>query len=378
MIHFNSSVSGSSCLSYLRELNENYFNFRNKLFSKRCLGQFQKKFSESQLYLCSSATDALEMIALLIDIAPGDEVIMPSFTFVSTANAFVTKGATPVFIDIDPENGNIDPNHLSDALTPKTKAVILVHYLGISTNLSFYKAFCAKHNLFLIEDAAMAYGNSFDGKALGSHGDFGVISFDITKQLSAIQGGLLLVNNSKFIERAENIYHIGTNRTEFEHGSKPYYEWVDFGSKFQMNELNAAFLYDQIGREEIILARRNKIIQSYYQGLIEFEQRGFLRILQGDRVHEAVHAFVIVLNSKEIRQQLQEFLRQSDIEVMFHYIPLHTSPMGQKYGRFIGGDETTKFADCILRLPVHMEINDADIQYVCKQIASYFLSSTNG
>jgi len=374
MIHFNSSVSSPHYLSYLQELNADYLNYRRKIFSEKSLNLLSERYSSSQLFLCSSATDALEMIAFLMDIQDGDEIIMPSFTFVSTANAFVSHGATPVFVDVDLETGSMDAKLLEQALSNKTRAVVLVHYLGICPNIDVFKAFCQKHQLLLIEDAAMGFGNSSIGKPLGSIGDFGVVSFDITKQMSAVQGGLLLVNNTVFQNRAQQIYHIGTNRTAFEQGEKPYYEWVDVGSKFQMNELNAAFLFDQLSQQDQIISRRSELIKQYYQRLINLANQGFFRILLSEFIEESIHAFVMVLPTPQLRETLLAYLKENEIEAMFHYIPLHSSEMGRKCGRFIGGDHTDQLAGTILRLPVHLHLSNSDVNRVCDVIHSFFLA----
>lgn len=372
MIHFNSSVSSPQLMHYLQELNADYMNYRIKLYSEKSLDLLSKIFPQSNLFLCSSATDALEMIAFMLDLKEGDEVIMPSFTFVSTANAFVSKGATPVFVDVDIQTGSIDPELLQAALSEKTRAVVLVHYLGICPNISVFQQFCRDNNLVFIEDAAMGFGNRNQDRPLGSIGDFGVISFDITKQISAVQGGLLLVNNPAFQERANQLYHIGTNRTAFEKGEKPYYEWVDVGSKFQMNELNAAFLYDQLLQQEVVLKRRNEIIRTYYSELNSLALEKKITILHESYLDEAVHAFVIVVKTEETRKKLQAFLKERGIEAMFHYIPLHSSLMGRKCGRYVGGNNTELLAGTILRLPVHLNLRQEDIQCVCSEIISFY------
>jgi dTDP-4-amino-4,6-dideoxygalactose transaminase len=375
MIHFNSSVSSPQLMAYLQELNSDYLNYRTKLYSEKSLGILKQDFPASKLFLCSSATDALEMVAFMMDLKEGDEVIMPSFTFVSTANAFVSKGATPVFVDVDLQTGSIDPALLQAALTEKTKAVVLVHYLGICPNMAIFQDFCKENNLLFIEDAAMGFGNSNQGRPLGSMGDFGVVSFDITKQISSVQGGLLIVNNPAYQERANQLYHIGTNRTAFEKGEKPYYEWVDVGSKFQMNELNAAFLYDQLSNQTEILARRNEIIRSYHAELMPLAKEGRINILHEQYLDEAVHAFVIVVKSAETREKLQAYLKSQQIEAMFHYIPLHSSKMGRKCGRFIGGNHTELLAGTILRLPVHLNLSTQDVLRVCKEITAFYLQN---
>lgn len=202
-----------------------------------------------------------------------------------------------------------------------------------------------------------------------------MVSFDITKQISSVQGGLLIVNNPAYQERANQLYHIGTNRTAFEKGEKPYYEWVDVGSKFQMNELNAAFLYDQLSSQTEILARRNEIIRSYHAELMPLAKEGRINILHEQYLDEAVHAFVIVVKSAETREKLQAYLKSQQIEAMFHYIPLHSSKMGRKCGRFVGGNHTEQLARTILRLPVHLNLSTQDVLRVCKEITDFYLQN---
>lgn len=240
-IKFNSSCKSNSYTSHFELLNSDYTLFRDKHFSAKCLNWLENTYSSSHLLLTHSATGGLEIIAQLMNLKDGDEVIMPSFTFVSSANAFVGLGATPVFVDINKQTLNLDLDFVEEAITPRTKAIVAMHYIGHACELGRLRAICDNHNLFLIEDAATGFGGHYRGKPLGAIGDFGVISFDITKHISAVQGGLLLINNADFAKRANQIYHNGTNRVEFENGETSYYEWVGAGSKYQMNELNAAF-----------------------------------------------------------------------------------------------------------------------------------------
>lgn len=349
-----------------------YELFRKKYFSIQCIELLKSTFTSSDLFLTHSATGALEMIASLIDIKNGDEVIMPSFTFVSTANAFVSRGATPVFIDIDPNTLNIDCTLIEQAITPKTKAIIAVHYAGHACNMEVLKQVCEKHQLYLIEDAAMAFGNSWQGKPLGSIGHFGVISFDITKQITAIQGGLLLVNDAQFKERAPQIYHIGTNRTAFQKNNVPYYEWVDIGSKYQMNELNAAVLFEQLQNSSSILQHRNQLSKWYYAQLLALQEASFLKILPLELLNENVHEFYLILNTLQERDALSKYLNNGGIEALFHYIPLHNSEMGNKTSRFVGTDFTTQISKQILRLPLHNLLNEDDISQITNKINYYF------
>ena len=266
-ILFNNTRKSCNYTKNLELLFADYELIRKKHFSTLCLDKLKNIYPKSELFLTHSATGALEMIASLINIQSGDEIIMPSFTFVSTANAFVSKGGVPVFIDINPNTLNIDETLIEQAITPKTIAIIAMHYAGHSCNMTSLKNICEKYNLFLIEDAAVGFGSYHMEEPLGSIGDFGVISFDVTKHISAVQGGLLIVNNKNFEERAYTIYHIGTNRNAFQKGEIPYYEWVDIGSKYQMNELNAAYLYEQLCQSVEIFRLRQELSLIYYSKL---------------------------------------------------------------------------------------------------------------
>lgn len=349
-----------------------YELIRKKHFSALCIEKLKEYFPHSELLLTHSATGALEIIADLLDVKSGDEIILPSFTFVSTANAFVSRGATPVFIDINPETLNIDETIIEQAITPQTKAIIAMHYAGHPCNMTLIKEICKKHQLYLIEDAAMGYGNYFNHKALGSLGDFGVISFDVTKHISSVQGGLLIVNNKKFEERSNVLYHIGTNRKSFEKGETPYYEWVDIGSKYQMNELNAAFLYDQLCEATTYIQHRKELSGLYFSALKHLEQSKKLKLIPYDFVASNIHEFYILLNSNEEREQLRVYLNNNNIEALFHYIPLHNTKMGRKTGRFFGKNYSENIAERLLRLPLHNELTYNDIEYVTRSISTFF------
>ncbi len=368
---FNNIGKSTNYLKYVEELYADYNLFRKKHFSNLCLNHLQKRFSNSSLFLTHSATGALEIIAQLLDIKKGDEIIMPSFTFVSTANAFVSIGAIPVFVEIEKKSLNLDLELVVQAITPRTKAIVAVHYAGHACELNRLKAICERNQILLIEDAAMAYGNSYEGKALGSIGDFGVVSFDITKQISAVQGGLLLVNNSKFQQRAVNIYHIGTNREDFQNGTTPYYEWVDVGSKYQMNELNAIALYDQLTQEFSFLDKRKSLSKLYYEGLNSLIESDTFRSIEKDQLKENFHGFYILLKDKETRNLLQEYLAKDGIESMFHYIPLHSSTKGITFGEK-QLSVTDFISETILRLPLHAALEKSEVNWVIEKIKAYF------
>jgi dTDP-4-amino-4,6-dideoxygalactose transaminase len=248
-----------------------------------------------------------------------------------------------------------------------------MHYGGNSCNLKAIKAICNQNNLILIEDAAMGFGGVFEKQPLGSFGDLSVISFDITKHIQAIQGGLLLVNNKKFSKRTNAIYNIGTNRTDYQNGFVPYYEWVDYGSKYQMNELNAAVLIEQLNNSENILNHRLKISKLYYEKLLPLELSNKLQLISSEFLITNVHEFYIILNSEQERNDLKNYLNKNDIEALFHYIPLHKSVMGAKKGRYIGSDLTETISNSLLRLPFHNEITDENIEYISKCVHSFFI-----
>lgn len=367
---FNNISKSKNYLKHVEHLFSDYNIIRNKHYSNLCIKELQPLFPESHLLLTHSATGGLEIIAHLLDIERGDEIIMPSFTFVSSANAFVSHGATPVFIDIELETLNLDLSLVEKAITPKTKAVVAVHYAGHPCDLSKLREICNKYQIYLIEDAAMAFGNKFEGKQLGGIGDFGVISFDVTKQISAIQGGMLIINNQKFQKRANNIYHIGTNRSDFTEGIVPYYEWVDVGSKYQMNELNAAILYEQIKDADQILEQRNKLSKLYYNELRLLEKKDTFRLLNQKSINDNYHEFYILLENKAERDKFSKYLAEKGIESMFHYIPLHNSKMGSSFSN-IKIDNTIKISDTLLRLPLHTEMNEEDVKYISQIIKLY-------
>lgn len=334
-------------------------------------------YPDSRLFLTHSATGALEMAALLLDIQPGDEVILPSFTYVSSITPFVLRGAIPVFVDINPDTLNMDDDLVESAITDKTKAILCMHYGGFPNNMHKLRTICDRYGLPLVEDAAMGFGGYYQGKPLGSLGDFGAISFDITKHISAIQGGLLLVNNPQYLKRAEAIYHVGTNRTAFMEGEVPYFEWVDVGSKYQMPEMSAAVLEVQLRKYGDLLDKRNRCCVFYENRLRPLAEQGFFKIMSREKVEKSVHLFYLVLPNETARQALMEHLRVKEIEAFFHYIPLHTSHYGGTRGRFVGfSDETSRISGGLLRLPVHADMDETQLAYVCETLEAFY--SKNG
>ncbi len=350
-----------------------YAKFRSQFYSKKALNHLSNRFPTSKLFLTHSATGALEMIAQTIGIQPGDEIILPSFTFVSTVNAFVSFGAVPVFVDIDPVSKCIDVEQVSRIITPKTKIIIAVHYGGIPANLLSLKGLCKKHALYLIEDAAMGYGSFYGDQPLGSIGDAGIISFDITKQVTAIQGGLCIINNTELFEKANQVYHIGTNREEHINGNVPYYEWVNKGSKFQMSELNAAVLVEQLTNEEQIFQHRKGLSLHYYTTLKPLADAGLCKLIPEWFISNSVHLFYVETSDLSERNELMTFLMKKNIESCFHYIPLHSSKFGKEIGKTSGEMSVTDHtANTLLRLPFHNLLNEESVQRVTNAIKEFY------
>jgi dTDP-4-amino-4,6-dideoxygalactose transaminase len=367
-IKFNTIGKTRNYLKHLEHLFSDYTLLRNKLFSTKCLEKLQSDFPSSNLFLTHSATGALEMIAQVMQIQPGDEVIMPSYTFVSTANAFVNFGAVPVFVDINLNTLTLDIDLLEKRISPKTRAVIAVHYLGHSGDMEKLKRICQEKDILLIEDAATGFGSAYKGRALGTIGDFGVISFDSTKHISAIQGGLLIVNNTTFYNRLARIYHIGTNRTEFEEHQVSYYDWVDIGSKYQMNELNSAFLLVQLEQKEKVIAHRKKLSRLYNELLRPLEGLGEFQLMSAEMVQSNIHGFYLLFTDQSKRLKCQSILLKHNIESFTHYTALHLSPMGMKFSKLNSCPVSEFVANCILRLPLHNALTEEDVTAVCRVI----------
>lgn len=343
-------------------------------FTKRCNEQLEKITGTKKALITTSGTSALEMSALLADIKPGDEVIMPSYTFVSTANAFVLRGAKIVFVDIRPDTMNIDEKLIEDAVTPKTKAIVPVHYGGVSCEMDTICDIAKRHNLVVIEDAAQGVMSSYKGKALGAIGDFGCYSFHETKNYSMGEGGAVLVNHEKDVERAEILREKGTNRTKFFRGQIDKYTWVDIGSSYLQSELNCAYLYAQIKDPQIINNDRLKSWNMYYELLKPLADDGKIELpfIPEGCVHNA-HMFYIKAKDLEQRSELIAHLKKNGISAVFHYIPLHSAPAGQHFGRFHDEDKyTTKESERLLRLPMYYGLKQEDIQRVAECVCEFY------
>lgn len=347
----------------------------NGPFSEKCKAWLEWRLSCKKALLTPSCTDALEMAALLADLKAGDEVIMPSYTFVTTANAFVLRGATPVFIDVDPQTMNINADLIEQAITSRTKAIVVVHYAGVACDMDQVMGLAEKHGLFVIEDAAQALLSTFKGKALGTLGHFGTFSFHETKNYTCGEGGALLINDSNYIERAEIIQEKGTNRSQFKRGQVDKYTWQDIGSSYLMSELNAAYLLAQLEAAETIYEDRMEAWKQYADRLQLLTEKGKIdvqRIPDDDCQHNA-HMFYIKTADLEEREDLRAYLDSKGIMAVPHYEPLHSSAGGEKYGRFAGGEPVTvREGERLLRLPLYYGMESEDVGYVVEHIQKYF------
>ena len=345
------------------------------LFGKKCQAWFEEKLGCKKTLLTPSCTAALEMAAILIDIQSGDEVIVPSYTFVSTANAFVLRGATIVFVDIRPDTMNMDEKLIEAAITPKTKAIVPVHYAGVGCEMDVIMDVANRHGVFVVEDAAQGMMSSYKGKPLGTIGHIGAFSFHETKNYtSAGEGGLLIINDEQFINRAEIIREKGTNRSLFFRGMVDKYSWVDVGGSYLMNDVSAAYLWGNIEKADEINENRINSWNIYYDGLQELEDKGFLKLPTiPDACSHNAHMFYIKVKDLETRTELLEYLKQNDILSVFHYIPLHSAPAGLKFGRFDGADVcTTTESERLVRLPMHYGMNIGSIEKVIKNVKGFF------
>jgi len=343
-------------------------------FTERCHEWFEDRLGCAKALLTHSCTGALEMGAMLCGIGPGDEIIMPSFTFVSTANAFVLRGGTPVFVDIREDTLNIDETLIEQAITPRTKAIVPVHYAGVSCAMDEIMKIAERHDLFVVEDAAQALLSTYKDRFLGTIGHLGCLSFHETKNIISGEGGALLINDEKFIEQAEIIWEKGTNRKQFFRGEVDKYTWVDIGSSFLPSELVGAFLYAQLEQAEKIMATRNRIFLQYLRLLRPVEDKGAIRLPVAKSGNNGNgHIFYIITRSLEERSRLIDYLKQNGIVAVFHYVPLHSSPVGIKYGRTAGTMcVTDDLSDRVLRLPIYYEMREDDVEMVAKHVIRFY------
>lgn len=374
LIKFNVPPFVGNELDYIKEAVDNHKICGDGEFTKKCNTWIENKTTTEKCLLTTSCTHATELAAILADIREGDEVIMPSYTFVSTADAFVLRGAKAVFVDIRPDTMNIDEQLIERAITEKTKAIVPVHYAGISCDMDAIMDIARRHNLFVIEDAAQGVMSEYKGKALGTIGDFGCYSFHETKNYSMGEGGAILIRDKKYVEEAEIIREKGTNRSKFFRGQIDKYTWVNYGSSYLPSELNAAYLYAQLEKADVINNARLDIWEQYRKGLQVLEEGGKISLPQvpSECTHNA-HMFYIKAKDLEERTRLIEHLKAKNILAVFHYVPLHTSPAGKKFGRFFGEDQyTTKESERLLRLPMYYGLEEEQINYVIEQIKGFY------
>jgi dTDP-4-amino-4,6-dideoxygalactose transaminase len=374
MISFNVPPYYGNEEIYIHEVIQNHKICGDGQFTKRCNNWIEEKTGTSKALLTTSCTSALEMAALLCDIKPEDEVIMSSYTFVSTANAFVLRGAKIVFVDIRPDTMNINEKLIENAITAKTRAIVPMHYAGISCEMDVILDIAKRYHLLVVEDAAQGVMSTYQGKALGAMGDFGCYSFHETKNYSMGEGGALLIQNQDYVERAEILREKGTNRSQFWRGQVDKYTWVDLGSSFLPSELNAAYLFGQLSKADEINENRLKSWNFYYEKLYPlYEQRKIqIPFIPKDCVHNA-HMFYIKTSDITERDALIRYMKEHEIETVFHYIPLHSAKAGLRFGRFNGDDVyTTKESERLLRLPLYYGLQSEDINKVVESIWQFY------
>lgn len=374
MLPFNIPPYVPQCSDYVTQVIQNRKICGDGPFTARCNEALEALTGAPKALLTTSGTSALEMAAILLDIQPGDEVIMPSFTFVSTANAFALRGAKIVFVDVQPDTMNLDPLCVRAAITPHTRAIVPVHYAGVCCDMDALGDIAREHGLAMVEDAAQAVGSFYKDRPAGSMSDVGCFSFHETKNYSMGEGGAVILNDPHMVERAEIIREKGTDRSRFYRGQVDKYTWVDIGSSFLPSELNAAYLLAQLEQRASITAARMARWEQYDAGLAPLEQRGLIERMKvpADCVHNA-HMYYIKLRSLEERSRLIAFLAEHDICAVFHYVPLHSATAGLKYGRFVGEDRyTTVLSERLLRLPMFYELTEADCVRVIETISAFF------
>ena len=374
MITFNRPPYVETAMDYIQECVKSQKICGDGAYTKKCNQWIEDRTGTAKCLLTTSCTHATEMAALLCDIQPGDEVIMPSFTFVSTADAFVLRGGVPVFVDIRPDTMNIDEKRIEAAITERTKAIVPVHYAGVSCEMDTIMDIAARHHLMVIEDAAQGILSLYKGKALGTFGDFGCFSFHETKNYSMGEGGALLIRDERYVEEAEVIREKGTNRSKYFRGQSDKYTWVNYGSSYLPSDMNAAYLYAQLEIADEINEARLALWNRYYGNLLPLAQAGKIElpVVPEGCVHNA-HMFYIKAKDIEERTAFIEYLKENGIMSVFHYIPLHTAPAGLKFGRFHGEDVyTTKESERLARLPMYYGLTEDQVDQICSVIGKFY------
>ena len=376
MIGFNVPVFSGNEYQYIQEAIESRKICGDGAFTKRCNAWLEDRFGARKVLLTTSGSSALDMSALLCDLKPGDEVILPSYTFSSTANAFVLAGAKLVFVDIRPDTMNIDEKKIEAAITDKTRVICVVHYAGVACEMDTIMSIAKKYNLFVVEDAAQGVMSTYKGKALGTIGDFGCYSFHETKNYSMGEGGAILINRPEYIEKAEILREKGTNRSKFFRGQVDKYTWVDFGDSYLPSELNAAYLWAQLEVADRINDSRMLCWALYHELLTPLAQEGKLElpVVPEGCVHNA-HMYYVKLRDLGERGRFISYLKEHGVGSVFHYIPLHSAPAGLRFGRFAGEDEyTTKESERLARLPMYYGLREEDVREVVRAVKGFFAS----
>lgn len=374
MIRFNVPPYTGREVEYMQKAIENQHICGDGEFTKKCSAYLEKLTGTQKCLLTTSCTHALEMAALLCDIKEGDEVILPSYTFVSTADAFVLRGATPVFVDIRPDTMNIDETLIEAAITEKTKAIAVVHYAGVACEMDTIMDIARRHHLLVVEDAAQAIMCSYKGKPLGTIGDFGCFSFHETKNFSMGEGGALLIRDEKYMEAAEIIREKGTDRSKYFRGQVDKYRWMNYGSSYLPSEMNAAYLYAQLEVADKINQTRLERWKQYYELLSPLQEAGKIElpVIPEDCVQSG-HMFYIKTKDQEERARLIAFMKENDILTVFHYVPLHSAPAGLKFGRFHGEDiYTTKESERLLRLPMFYQLTGKQVELIAGKVKEFY------
>ncbi|MEJ5316002.1 MAG: dTDP-4-amino-4,6-dideoxygalactose transaminase [Tenuifilum sp.] len=373
MINFNKPFVTGKELLYIEEALKAGKLSGNGVFTSKCQNLLCEKYQFGKTLLTSSCTDALEMAAILSQIKQGDEVIIPSFTFVSTALAFVRQGAKIVFADSSHYHPNINADSLEELITPRTKAIAVVHYAGVACDMEKIESICRKHNLILVEDSAQAIDSYYKDRALGTIGDFACFSFHETKNIISGEGGALVVNNAQYNKRAEIIWEKGTNRTAFFRGEVNKYGWVDIGSSFLPSEITAAFLYAQLQNIELIQEKRINLWNRYYQNLSFLQSEGYFDLPYIPKYStNNAHMFYLVCKSLEDRTNLISYLKKNEIMAVFHYQSLHKSPfyVNKHDGRELPNSDW--YSDCLLRLPLYYELSFSEVDFISERIIDFF------
>lgn len=377
MINFNVPPYAEKAMDYIQECVKNQKICGDGKYTKLCNEWIERRTGTAKCLLTTSCTHATELAALLADIKPGDEVIMPSFTFVSTANAFVLRGAVPVFVDIRPDTMNIDEKLIEAAVTERTRAIVPVHYAGVACEMDVIMDIAKRHGLMVIEDAAQGIMSTYKGKALGSIGDFGAFSFHETKNYSMGEGGALLIRDEKYVEQAEILREKGTNRTKFIQGKIDKYTWINYGSSYLPSDMNAAYLYAQLERADEINEARLAIWNRYYESLKPLAEEGKIElpVIPEGCVHNGHMFYLKVRDAKERRAFMDEHLKaENGVYAVSHYVPLHSAQAGLKFGRFHGEDRyTTKESERLVRLPMYYGLTMEQVDYICDAVRRFYV-----